>query len=215
MKTFISYVAHAEQKRLAGQIKKFLDKYGFNCFLAHDDIPPQSHWPKNLQKNLDECDLFVALLTRDYNKSFYCQQELGYAFCKKAEILPVLISVTPVGIIYDLQGIHFNPETFVTSCRKIVKHVATIESLSEPVINGLINEFGESDSFDQAGRRAKRLLKQSGLTFTRKQARKIMERILANRQIAGSRTANPHIRDFIEKYRRYLESQMIKRYEHY
>jgi hypothetical protein len=212
VKTFISYVAHAKQKRLAGRIKRYLDKYAFNCFLAHEDIPPLSHWPRRLQKNLDECDLFLAVLTTEYNESFYCQQELGYACHRKIEVLPILVSALPVGIIYDVQGIHLNPKTLVASCRKIVRHVATIESLSEPVVSEMINEFGEAGSFDQAGRRARRLLSESRLTFSRKQARAILDRTLANRQIAESRSASPYIRDFIEKYRRYLKPQLIKRY---
>jgi hypothetical protein len=110
MNTFISYVA--ESSKLAGQIKKYLNRYSFNCFLAHEDIPPQSHWPQKLLKNLKECDLFLALLTPEYITSFYCQQELGYVCCRQIEIIPILISANPMGLIGDIQGVKFNEDDF-------------------------------------------------------------------------------------------------------
>src|SRR5208283_5359968 len=131
MITFISYAS--DIKRTAGRIKKYLDDFEFNCFLAHEDIPPQTVWPAEIVKALKRCDLFLPLLTPSFAESFFCQQETGFAYCRKIEILPVMMSKSPMGMIADLQAITFNEEEFDKSCWKIVKHVAKNESLSEPV----------------------------------------------------------------------------------
>jgi len=77
MRTFISY--SSDIKKTAGKIKTYLDDYGFNCFLAHEDIPPQTVWPAEIIKALEESDLFLPLLTPEFAVSYFCQQETGFA----------------------------------------------------------------------------------------------------------------------------------------
>ena len=83
MLTFVSYAS--DIKRLAGRIKKYLDRYGFDCFFAHENIEPQLKWPKEIEDNLEKCDLFLTLLTSEYRDSFYYQQETGFAYCNGVE----------------------------------------------------------------------------------------------------------------------------------
>ncbi len=122
MKTFISY--HNSIENLAGEIKEYLDKYAFNCFLAHEDIPPQTEWPSEIVRELKECDLFLPFLTPKFTTSLFCQQETGFAYCRQVEILPVMISKAPMGMIANIQAIRFNKKRFESSCWRIVKHVA-------------------------------------------------------------------------------------------
>jgi hypothetical protein len=122
MNTFISHAS--KNKKTAGRIKKYLDKFGFNCFLAHEDIQPQTMWPAEILKALKRCDLFLPLLTPIFMESFYCQHETGFAYCNKVEILPIKASKAPMGMIADLQAVTFNKNEFDSSCWKIVKHVA-------------------------------------------------------------------------------------------
>ena len=110
MNTFISYAQDCRKK--AGKIKTYLDQFGFNCFLAHEDIPPQTKWPEEIQDALEQCDLFLPLLTTKFMESFYCQQETGFAFCRDIEILPVYIKKAPMGMISNLQAIRFNIDKF-------------------------------------------------------------------------------------------------------
>lgn len=211
MKTFISY--EAKHSKLAGRIEKYLDEYSFNCFLAHEDIPPQSHWPQKILDNLNKCDLFIALLTPEYKTSFYCQQEVGYVVCRRIEILTILISEKPMGLISNMQGIKFNKDDFENSCWKIVKHVANICNISRPVRNKLIDEFGQkgASDYDKAGKYAEKILNQ--FAFTPGQAKKIMQYIDSTRQIYESKTARPHILEFIEKYGEYFKPKMMMDYK--
>lgn len=209
MKTFISY--HSNIDRLAGRIKRYLDEYGFNCFLAHDDIKPQAEWIREIEDNLKDCDLFLPLITDDFKTSFFCQQETGYAYCSGVEILSVMISESPVGFIAENQAIRFNKKLFDNSCWKIVKHVAKIRSISKPVIRKLIKQFGESGSYDDAGTNAELIL--SEFKFTLAQVRSIKKYIDSNSQIYESKTAKPFILNFIESYSDHFDEEFIEKYK--
>jgi hypothetical protein len=196
LKTFISYASSI--KNTAGKIKSTLDEFGFNCFLAHEDIPPQTVWPKEIISALKECELFLPLLTQKFMESYYCQQEIGFAYCKDVEILPVMISKEPMGMIADLQAVKFNKDDVNGSCWRIVKHIGNNSKNSEKVLDSLITWFGESESYHTANERAKRIL--SDFDFSKIQVEKIRDHIRRNSQIHQTKGARDAIFKFMEKY---------------
>lgn len=209
MITFVSYAS--DIKRLAGRIKKYLDEYGFGCFLAHENIEPQLKWPKEIEDNLEKCDLFLPLLTPEYRDSFYCQQETGYAYCNGVEILPILISDEPMGLIYDLQGIKFEKKRFEESCWKIVDHVARNPSLSEPILDALIKEFGKSTGYDEACEKANKILNE--FDFTPAQVKAIKRHIKENPQINRTKKARDCIFEFMDRYPKIFDKDFVKWYD--
>ncbi len=209
MYTFISYAS--DFRKTAGKIKKYLDQYGFNCFLAHEDIPPQTVWPEEILTALKNCDLFLPLLTSRFTESFYCQQEVGFAYCRKVEILPVMISKEPMGMIADLQAVRFNEKKLASSCWKIVQHVAKRESLSGPILDALVNWFGESDSYDTAAKRARMILNE--FDFSPNQVKKIRWYIKENSQIHQTKEARDCILKFMDKYSSYFDEKYRSWYD--
>lgn len=210
MDTFISY--SSDIKRTAGKIKVYLDNYGFNCFLAHADIPPQTVWPAEILKALRKCNLFLPLLTTEFTTSFFCQQETGFAYCRgKVEILPVMISKAPMGMIADIQAVRFNKKQFEKSCWKIVEHVAKNASLSEPILDALIKEFGDSESYDDACERTAKLLNK--FSFTQRQIRKIKKHIKNNSQINETKKARDEIFQFMEKHPSFFDDEFVNWYD--
>jgi hypothetical protein len=209
METFISY--SSDIKSTAGKIKNYLDKFGFNCFLAHEDIPPQTVWPKEILAALKRCDLFLPLLTSGFIKSFFCQQETGFAYCNSTEILPVRISKAPMGMISDIQAVRFNKEDFDSSCWKIVKHVAKRKSLSKPILDALIKWFGESDQYDIANERAKLILNE--FDFSTRQVKTIRSHIKNNSQIYETKYARDSILKFFNKYSTYFDGDYRNWYD--
>ncbi|MBW2142263.1 MAG: toll/interleukin-1 receptor domain-containing protein [Deltaproteobacteria bacterium] len=202
MKTFISYASNF--KRTSGRIKEYLDQYGFNCFLAHEDIPPQTVWPAEIVRELERCDLFLPLLTPGFIESLYCQQETGFAFSRDdVEILPVYVSRAPMGMIANIQAVKFNRRKFESSCWRIVKHVGKMESLSRPVLDALIEWFGESGSYDIATERAKKILNE--FDFTQRQVKTIRRYIKKNSQIYETKEARDSIFKFMDKYSRHFD----------
>jgi hypothetical protein len=209
VETFISY--SSEIKRTAGRIKKYLDQYGFNCFLAHEDIPPQTVWPSEILAALKRCDLFLPLLTQGFIDSFFCQQETGFAYCKGVEILPVKISKNPMGMISDLQAVRFKKDEFDLSCWKIVKHVAKRESLSEPVLDALIKWFGESGTYNIATERAKLIINE--FKYSPLQVKDIRSYLKNNPQIHETKEARDSIFKFFDKYSKYFDKEFRDWYD--
>lgn len=209
MDTFISYAK--DIKRTAGRIKEYLDQYGFNCFLAHEDIPPQTEWPAEILNALERCDLFLPLLTPGFIESFYCQQETGFAYCRDVEILPVYISKAPMGMIANIQAVRFNRKKIESSCWRIIKHVAKRDSLSAPVLDALIKWFDESGSYDDACERADKILNE--FDFTRRQAIAIKKHIKRNSQIYETKKARRCIFEFMEEYSNIFDDEFVKWYD--
>jgi len=209
MDTFISYAS--DIKKTAGRIKEYLDQYGFNCFLAHEDIPPQTEWPAEILKALERCDLFLPLLTPGFITSFYCQQETGFAYCREVEILPVMISKAPMGMIADIQAVRFNKKRFESSCWRIVKHFAKKDSLSGPVLDALIKEFDESGTYDNACERADKILNE--FDFTPRQVKTVRRYIKKNEQIHQTKEARDSIFKFMDRYRRYFDDNFRDWYD--
>ncbi len=58
---FLSY--SSRDKKLAGLIKKELDFFGFDTFLAHDDLVPSVEWQRTIVCRLKGCQVFLPLLT--------------------------------------------------------------------------------------------------------------------------------------------------------
>jgi hypothetical protein len=209
MNTFISYAS--SMKKTAGKIKSYLDDFGFNCFLAHEDIPPQTVWPAEIIKALKACDLFLPLLTPKFMESYYCQQETGFAYCSGVEILPVMISKAPMGMIADLQAISFNKDDFDSSCWKIVKHVGKRSAISKSVLDSLIAWFGESGSYEVANKRAKMILNE--FDFSKNQVKAIKKQIRRNSEIHETKHARDTIFKFMEKYSDYFDGKYKEWYD--
>lgn len=209
MNTFISYAS--DIRITAGKIKEYLDCYGFNCFLAHEDIPPQTVWPAEIVKALKQCDLFLPLLTPKFIDSYYCQQETGFAYGIGVEILPVMVSKEPMGMIADLQAVKFNKKEIESSCWKIIGHVGNKKSLSEPILDALIAWFGESKQYDIAVKRAKDILDE--FEYNQRQVKQIRRHIKDNLQIHQTKEARESIFKFMEKYSTYFNSEFRDWYD--
>lgn len=209
MNTFISYAS--DIKRTAGKIKGYLDRYGFNCFLAHEDILPQTQWPKEIVKALNQCDLFLPLLTSGFIESFFCQQETGFSYCRDVEILPVMISKAPMGMIADLQAVKFNKEEFESSCWKIVVHVGKRKNLSGPVLDALIKWFGQSNTYKEGTESAKKILNE--FDFSKEQIEAIRNHIKTNHQIHETKEARDSIFKFMDRYGTHFDEKYRKWYD--
>ncbi len=209
MKTFISYAR--DRKEIAGEIKEYLDDFGFSCFLAHEDIPPQSKWPKELQNALEECDLFMPIISPGFIESYYCQQETGFACCRKIEILSVSMSKDPIGMIADSQAIKFNKNKFESSCWKIVSHIAKNRRLKRPVLDALIEWFSKCNHYVESTKRAKMILNE--FKYSPRQVRLIKRHIKGNNQIYNNKNARDYILPFMRKHDEIFDKDFVSWYD--
>ena len=67
-----------------------LTQSGLKVFMDRSDIAPGDVWPDKLASALYSCKAFVAVLTKKYVQSHYCNGELYQAEAQKKQLIPVV-----------------------------------------------------------------------------------------------------------------------------
>jgi class 3 adenylate cyclase len=97
--------AHADLARVKELIVPYLDKYGFDAFLAEKSIEIGAKWDKAIGAAIDACDYFVIAVSANAAASTHVGEEIHYAFSREREkrpgwIMPVLLDTTNPSQIY-------------------------------------------------------------------------------------------------------------------
>lgn len=95
---FLSY--HHNDRELAGKIKRLLERKGFAVFLAHEDIDPSIEWRAAIQLHLTSCTAMIAIVSKDFEKSSFTNQEVGIAMANDKKVIPLVFGVK----LKDLPG---------------------------------------------------------------------------------------------------------------
>lgn len=102
-KVFISHVS--KYKESASNLKLMLEPYGISAFVAHVDIKPSKEWAVEIEKALFSMNALCAILTPDFGKSSWCDQECGYAFGRNVLCVPIDKGQLPYGMFGKIQAI--------------------------------------------------------------------------------------------------------------
>ncbi|MCK4429930.1 MAG: toll/interleukin-1 receptor domain-containing protein [Candidatus Aminicenantes bacterium] len=208
MKIFISY-AH-EDRELAGNIKSTLqNEYGFDVFLAHDDIRPTEEWEDVIILNLRKCDVLVALLTKNYINSEWTDQESGFALCREILVIPVKLKVNPRGFIKKYQALTLR--TVESASKNIFNLIIDKEDLREDAMNGFIRVYAESVSFEDASTKTNKLLEYDG-HLTPQQRNKIVSIASESYQVYQGYRARRRIIRFIAEHGEELDSEIVAQF---
>ena len=186
MKVFLSY--SVEDKKIAGQIKQFLERFAMEAFLAHEDIEPSSNWEAVIIKQLKACNVFIPILTENFRSSQWTGQETGFALSRQIPIIPINVGVKPYGFLSKYQAFPFDENNIYKSCVDIMKIISKKVTLGKEFRNSLIKVFGSSDSFDDAGKNSELLLEFLP-SFTSQQKNRILRVAASNSQIYHSYAA--------------------------
>ncbi|HMJ34823.1 MAG TPA: toll/interleukin-1 receptor domain-containing protein [Baekduia sp.] len=103
LRVFVSHTT--ANKEVAGKLRDWMARVGIECFVAHTDIEPTREWQDVIESALRTCHVVVALLTDDFSKSRWCDQEVGFAVGRGILIVPVRLGVDPYGFIGKVQGL--------------------------------------------------------------------------------------------------------------
>lgn len=207
MKIFLSY-SHLD-KRLAGKIKTYLRQYGLKVFLAHDDIEPSEEWADKILEELRDCDVFMPILTKHFNKSNWTDQETGCALILNKLILPLKGDVDPHGFISRYQARGLNKADVAKSLSRVMRVLAQKPRIGALLKDALIEVFGSSDSFENAKHNTERLLSLKG--FSLNQVKKIFSHTIRNNQIHQCFKAQDLLREFIKEYKDKLDQRLYKK----
>ncbi|MGB8216338.1 MAG: toll/interleukin-1 receptor domain-containing protein [Candidatus Methanoperedens sp.] len=218
IKSLIIFFSYSiDDKEIVGMLKKYLEFMGFEIFLAHEDLEPCVEWQEEIKKNLNRCDIFIPLLTENFTKSDWTDQEIGLAIAAEKFIIPLQVDFPPYGFIGKIQGLKVDTYYLRNENRKTVSDhlndIATIifqtirtkskfkDGMKDFILYKLIN----SESFNEANARAK--LFEDFSDFTPEQVTQIFNATKDNDQIHNAITASRVLRKFFENHKGNLKDE--------
>ena len=201
MVSTLTFLSHAdEDKTIAERIAEGLKKHHFNVFLAHSDIEPGSDWENILKKRIEECELFLILLSSKFKNADYTNQEVGIALCQKKRIFPFSIDGTmPYGFMSKYQSSKFDVKNIDRETERISELFRRVVDGTEILrdIDDRITELRYASSFVEANRIANELF--NHLDFTDKQLKDIANAYNVNYEVRGSWTAGPFVLNLLKR----------------
>lgn len=215
------FVSHAmENLELAKEIKTMLESLGLDVFIAHQDIKPFEIWEDVIFKRIQASAIFVPLLTKDFQRSIWTDQETGIAVASGSVIIPVIIDVNPYGFIAKYQGLRWNSQEFhfkvAELASQIIEHLPNDEKkkLRTEIIDNLTS-YEKCHSYDIAGVYARVISNFPSLTDS--EINLIARGVIENDQVSNSFRARSSISAILNRYKdqisqKYRDNKIIKKY---
>ena len=95
------FISHShEDMEIATRLSDTLGQLDVVPFIAHSDIMGGELWKETIRDEIVECDVLVALLTTNFRKSEFTEQEVGAAWVLKKP------GVTPLHGRWNAERIH-------------------------------------------------------------------------------------------------------------
>jgi len=210
MLIFLSY--SSLDKKVAGKIHTYLqNEFGVEVFLAHHDIKPATSWIDEIRKNLYECDVLIALLTENFYKSEWTQQEIGFALCRNIFIIPINAGEIPKGFLNIVQAIKLDPQDIYGTCLKIGELIVKQDHLKNDFLDSYIRKFSNSSSFNETSKKLSNLMNLKDF-FSPKQKNDILRAVICNYQIYNYAKTKEIIDKFIEQNKEEIEYYLLREY---
>ena len=124
-RTFISY--SRINKDFALQLALELRSSGFDVWLDQLDIPTGSRWDDEVEDALEDCEIFMVILTPASSTSDNVKDEIGYAIDTGKRILPILLENAKVPLrLRRFQYVDFTRKDYdegVESAKKLLRRL--------------------------------------------------------------------------------------------
>src|SRR5829696_5645994 len=88
-KVFVSY--SRKDIEFAKQLTAELQKSELDVWIDWEGIPPTVDWWKEIEKGIEEADVFLFLLSPDSAASKVCRQEISHAAKNGKRLVPVVV----------------------------------------------------------------------------------------------------------------------------
>lgn len=207
IRVFLSY--SNRDKNLVGEVKKKIDLYGFETFLAHEDIEPSRKWEGEIILKLKECDVFIPFISDNFKGSKWTDQESGIAFGEDKFIIPIDIGLVPYGFIGQYQALKYVDSSI--ACDEIIETIMREKPLMKKRIQDeLIKELKDSKHFTDSNYIVKILEKFE--PFTEEQVNEITRGFLDNIEIQGGFDARPFVEKISISYMNIIEPELLKEF---
>jgi hypothetical protein len=151
--TFRLFVSHTHAyASLAGAISKHFKSWGIHAFVAHEAVKPTREWERVIEAALDSCDAMTALITPDFVKSRWCDQEVGWCRGRKVPIVPVKLGdEDPHGFIGKIQAARPEEDRWPWVADAIFRALALNPIVAREMARPVVYRYAQSHNPDGAG----------------------------------------------------------------
>lgn len=209
LKAFLSY--STKDKKLAGSLKRQLEYWGIGVFLAHEDIRPSVEWQDEIIRNLQECEVFMPLLTGHFRESEWTDQESGMAIAHSKVIIPLMVEIDLHGFIKRYQALKLNVRDLSESSKNILLAISSNERLKKGAQEGFVSSFLASGGFDEANEKSE-LLESLG-PYDKSQLNTIFQGSVYNTQISEAFTARRKLRELFRRNAKVIRQDVKDNFE--
>ncbi|MDQ6957540.1 MAG: toll/interleukin-1 receptor domain-containing protein [Mariprofundaceae bacterium] len=136
---FISHLA--EHKVIMSQLQGVLKEYGISAFVAHKDIEPTKEWQNEIEKALFSMDALVAVLTPNFDKSKWTDQEVGVAIGREVLVIPIRKGMDPYGFIGKFQGLQSHGKTVGQVAQSLFEILVSHAKTKDGMVSSLVNQI--------------------------------------------------------------------------
>ena len=199
--TFRLFLSHVSAHKVTvGNLRGQLRPLGVSAFVAHEDIEPTLEWQAEIDLALRSMHGMAALLTADFHKSNWTDQEIGAAVARGVLIIPVKLGIDPYGLIAKNQGLPGDLTKPGDLASSLVGILAKKPSTGPQMREALVVAIETATSWATA--RVVTSVLETSVGFTPDQLRRI----------EASIETNPEVRDSFyvpDRLRRYVASQSL------
>lgn len=150
-KLFISHLSSSKEQTQA--LKRYLKDYGISGFVAHKDIKPGKEWLVEIERALHSMDSLAAVITPEFSKSEWTDQEVGFAIGKNLLVIPIQKDTTPHGFISKYQAINSRGMVASEVAKEvfllIANHPKTGAKLAKDLANQILESTTDSDAIQK------------------------------------------------------------------
>lgn len=133
---FISHLS--EYKESASNLKECLQNYGIDGFVAHEDITPSKEWEQEIEAALFSLDALCAIVVPGFEKSNWCDQEVGIALGRKKMVFSIKKGKNPYGFFGKYQAVP-SQETANDMAKVLTRAICVNEFTREEYFTKLVN----------------------------------------------------------------------------
>jgi hypothetical protein len=179
VRVFISHIV--ADKISATGLSRAMDEYAISSFVAHEDIHPSLEWQAEIERALRSMDAMIALVSPDFPKSKWTDQEVGFALGRGRLVIPIKLGVDPYGFFGKHQAIQGEGRKANSIAADVYAALVRNPLTQARMVGPAVRVFADSASYRDAEGNAERLLGFPSMSIS--DLKRVEEACLANRQI--------------------------------
>lgn len=200
---FRLFLTHIATKRdVAFALKRDLEYFGIDAFVAHADIEPLAEWRATMEAALYSCDALAGLLHEGFRESDWCDQEVGVAMGRGVPVVPLQYDFPPYGFFGSVQALNASSRQGAEAlARNIVRVLLKEDATAARLTAAIVHRLARADTFGQANELSK-ILATDATLVSEEQVRLLREAQRENRQLREAFHFERHLASIEAKFPR-------------